>query len=270
MLLIFFLLGQLSVASTTPEATVKTQVTQSEKYYVLTRDKPVKFEVSGPVWVRVYTRIPWKKGLQSPTTYKMVLVTDETSERFITKETEYSKVSKIDNINVSKWRSFYIQVPEGKHGYELHLWRAPVDTILLRFSFEAPGRWIDISPSQYAGILELVQNERIIKYYEVTPQKPLVLEVEGPRRLKINARAIFNNLGESGVYTLSVRSNNKVFKEVTYSPKPSETVYFRNRKEVIPSAPNTFYLDLKKGKHRLEFTVMGLESVAINLQVPEK
>jgi len=271
MLLIFMLLlGQLSGTSKSPEARIKIQVTQSESYYVLTKDNSLKFEVSGPTWVRVFTRIPWKKEFRGPRTYKMILVSDDANERFISKETENSKIAKIDGVSVSKWRSFYIRVPEGTHKYELLLWRAPVDTVFCKFSFEAPGKWIDLSPAEVASVLEIVEDEKIVKYYEVRPEKPLVVEIEGPLRIKVQSRANFKKLDESGVYSVSVKSNGRLTKEVTYSAKPSETVYYRNRKELIPSVPDVFYLNFKKGKHRVEIRIMGVESAAIRVQVPAK
>ncbi len=191
MKLFLALLIAFEVKTVNPQVEVKTQVTKAETYNVITKSNPLKFEVTGPTWIRVYTRLLWKpefKGIQS---YKMILVTDGSREKFITRETEISKTARVGNQKVSKWRSFYIFVPDGKHSYELYLWRSPVDTIFVKLSYEAPGRYIDVVPLEFQNVVELSENERVIKYYEVVPQKPMILELEGPTRVKNHCKNRF-------------------------------------------------------------------------------
>ncbi len=256
--LIFSLLIMSQVANVSPqqEVKIKIQTSREESFLVLTRNQPVELKISGPTWLRVYTRIPWTGDKKGNKLYKLILQEDELKEKFITLETEYSNVARLDKTRLSKWRSFYINVPEGLHTYRFIHWRAPGDSILLKFTNESPGKWQDIVPLSYNTKLELVEDEKIINYYETTPEKPIILEIEGPKKLKIIARLnLKSDVQGEHIYSISIKEKGKTIKSTTYRAYPSETVHYNNRPEILPSNPHTIFLNIRKGIHRYEFYI---------------
>ncbi|MEO0183397.1 MAG: hypothetical protein ABIL40_07970 [candidate division WOR-3 bacterium] len=269
--LIFVIFSQITHITPRVETKITIQTTKEESYFLLTRKQPVEITVSGPTWLRVYTRIPWSGDKKETKFYKIILQEDDLKEKFITLESEYSRVSRIDNIRLSKWRSFYINVPEGSHSYRFIHWRAPGDTIFLRFTNESPGKWKDITPLSYNAKLELVENERIIYYFEATQEKPVILEIEGPKKLKIISR--FNlktdTQGEQ-FYSIIVKEKGKTVKSVSYHAYPSETVHYSNRPGTLPSNPHTFFLNVRKGLHRYEFYIENRAECGLRFLIESK
>jgi hypothetical protein len=269
MIFFIFLLTQVSL-STPEKAVIKIQTAVRDTYVVVTKDKPYTFVIEGPTWVRVYTRLPWKRDYGKSVRYKLILVKNNTDERFITRETELSKVAYIGTTRLSKWRSFYIQVPEGKHTYEIYIWRAPSDTVLVKLSYEPPQNFIDIAPERGFKPVEIIENEKIIKYYELSVQNPLKVKIEGPAKIKATIRVPLKSLEEQATFTLFAKRDSKLIKESIFSAKPSDHSKFKEIKDAVPSTPSKMFIDIKKGEHIIEFSLKGIERAFIRLQVQKK
>jgi|UniRef100_A0A7C4TG69 hypothetical protein len=240
------------------EVKIKVHTTKEESFVVLTKSQPIEIKVSGPTWVRVYTRIPWPGDKKEVKLYKIILQEDELKEKFITLETEYSSAARLNKMRLSKWRSFYINVPEGLHTYRFIHWRAPGDTIFLRFTNESPGKWRDIAPLSYNEKLGLIEDEKIVDYYELTPEKPVVVEIEGPGKLKVISRLhLKSGMQTEEVYAIVVKEGGKTVKSLNFRAYPSEVVHYKERNEILPSNPHNFFINVKKGIHRYEFFLQG-------------
>ncbi len=253
------------------EAKIKIHTTKEESYIVLTKNQPLEIKASGPTWIRVYTRIPWYGEKKGTRVYKLILQEDDINEKFVTQETEYSSIARLENIRLSKWRSFYINVPAGLHTYRLIFWRAPVDTILLKFTNESPGKWQDITPLSYNSKLELVEDEKILNYYELIADKPVILEIEGPKKVKVISRLnIATSLQGEEIYSITVKEKNKVRKSTSFRAYSSQTCYYKNRSDIVPSNPHTMFINIPKGIHRYEFVVDNNNSCGLRFMVEVK
>lgn len=251
---LFILLGQTINVTPQYEAKIKIQPSKEETYTILTKNQPVEFKVSGPTWIRVYTRIPWTGEKKDTKIYKLILQEDDIKEKFITQETEYSSVARLDKIRLSKWRSFFINIPPGVHTYHLVYWRAPSDSILLKFACESPGKWQDIPALSYNTKLNLIENEKITNYYEATPAKPVIIEITGPKKIKITSRLnLLTNAQVEELYIVMIKRNRKIVKTLNLRAYRSETVHYSERTDITPSNPHTFYLKVPRGTHRYEF-----------------
>lgn len=270
-LLLSLFFAQIISTSPQSEVKIKIQTFKEESYFLLTKSQPFEIKVSGPTWLRIYTRIPWSGDKKGTKLYKIILQEDEIKERFETFETEYSSVAHFDKMILSKWRSFYINVPEGSHTYRFIHWRAPSDTIFLRFTNESPGRWQDISALSYNAKLELIEDEKIIDYYELTPEKPVILEIEGPKKLKIISRLnLESNTQDERVYSITVKEKNKIIKSTHFRAYRSEVVHYKNHSEIIPSNPHNFFINVRKGVHRYEFILTGGTGCGLRFLVETK
>lgn len=272
LLCIQLLLGQIKSVVPQSELKVRIQTYQEDIYYLLTKEQPAEITVEGPTWIRVYTRIPWHEDWTGTKTYKLIQQTNGQREKFITLESERSKVAKTGPIRLSKWRSFFISVPKGNNTYRFVHWASPTDSILLKYAFEAPGKWSDLAPSGYSSKLELAEEEKIIEYYEATDRTPVVLEVSGPRKIKIIARLNFNmTMPADQYFTIDLKEKGRSVKTKSFRAYRSETTVYRNLRETVPSNPHVFYLDVRKGVHRYELYLAGQTgSAALRIQAEQK
>jgi len=246
---------------------------KAEEYLLLTKNQPVTFSVEGPTYLRVYTRILWPKGSMGSEIYKMILQENEIDEDIITLESEESVVSKDKKGRpLSKWRSFYIEVPEGSNRYKLTHWSSPQDTILIKFAYESPKRWVEISPAEYSSIIEAIEEERIIKYYELKREGRIALRINGSQRLRVIVRLNYDEkmIGDQN-YTIMVEENGKVEK-YPFKCYKSQIITYKDRRNIVPSNARSFHVNQGEGTHVLHFSLAGTlaESAALRFLVEEK
>lgn len=237
------------------------------EYTLLTKNSPVSVAVEGPTYIRVYTRIIWPKGKKGNQVYKLILQENELDERIIALETIASDVSRDQKGRlVSKWRSFYIEVPEGLNHYKIMHWASPNDTILMNFAYESPKTWQDIPATTFTTLLEAVEEEKVITYYELLKDGKITLKVTGPLKLKVVSRLSFDsNLMGDQPYTVIVNDNGL---EKSHNMKcyRSETISYQNRKDVVPANARSFYYDVNAGSHTLQFTLAGTLANSVGLR----
>jgi hypothetical protein len=148
-------------------------------------------------------------------------------------------------------------VPEGTNTYTITHWSSPRDTILLKFAYESPKQWTDITATEYQTVLEAVEEERIITYYQVTKEKPVTLRIKGPTRLRIIARLNYDErlMGDQQ-YTIVVKENGEVEKFPLKCYK-SHIITYRDKKDIVPSNARSMYMNIEEGWHTLEFSLSG-------------
>ena len=246
---------------------------KTEDYNLLIKDEPITLTVEGPTYLRVYTRIPWLRDFKGTKIYKIILQENDFDERIITLESEISKVTRDKSGRpLSKWRSFYLEVGDGINNYKIINWASPTDTILLKFKYEAPKKWKDIAATNYASFIEAIEDEKIIKYYELKDETQVTLGINGPGKLKIISRLSYDETisGEQS-YTILVREKGKITKFPLKCYK-SETIEYKNRKNIVPSNAKTFYIKLGQGWHILEFSLSGsiAKEAALRFQAESK
>ncbi len=240
---------------------------KTEEYILLTKDQPITFAVEGPTYLRVYTRMLWPPETEGSQIYKVILQENEIDERIITLESERSKVTKDHKGRpLSKWRSFYIDVPEGMNNYKVVHWSSPKDTILLKFSYESPKRWIDIPATDYKTVIETIEEEKILKYYLLEKGEHVTLRMSGPTKLRVIARLNYDEklMGDQN-YTLLVDDNENVEKHSLKCYK-SQIITYKDRKDIVPSNARNIYINLKQGWHTLKFSLSGTIAQTVSLR----
>lgn len=273
LLLILFVFSQIKEIKPDKKWEIEIVTKKRQTYNLLTKDEPITFTVEGPTYLKVYTRIPWSVDTKGSQIYKVILQENDMDERIITLESEVSNVTKDKKGRpLSKWRSFYIEVGEGLSNYKIIHWSSPNDTILLKFAYESPKKWVDISATDYNTIIESIEEEKIVKYYELNKDEQLTLGISGPTKLKVISRLNYDEkmLGEQN-YTMLVNDNGAVEKFPLKCYK-SGVIMYKDRKEIVPSNARIFYINSKSGWHNLKFNLSGTiaKSVSLRFQVEEK
>jgi hypothetical protein len=246
---------------------------KTEEYLLLTKAQPLSFSVEGPTYLRVYTRIVWPKDNPGSEIYKVILQENEIEESIITLESEESKVTTDSKGRpLSKWRSFYIEVPEGLNRYKLTHWASPKDTVLIKFAYESPSRWNEIPATEYSAVIEAIEEERIIKYYELQQGRNVTLRIKGPQRLRVIARLNYDErmIGDQN-YTIMLERNG-VVEQFPLRCYKSQMITYKNRNNIVPSNARSFHINLGEGTHTLTFKLAGTvaESAALRFLVEER
>ena len=228
----------------------------TQQYYLLAKDSPIELSIAGPTWLRVYTRLLFKPGMKEKAVYK-IIVTEGEEEKIVSLETEKSNSAiGVAKQEFGKWRSFFIEVPSGVNNYKFSLWQVPSETVAVRFSIEKPSEWKPMPFNQPTKKLIAEEAGKTTDYYELGPNEPVKLKLEGPLRIKVGARLNYDmTMTGAQKFTIVVLETGKELQRATFRVNKIETVKYQNKPEVIPSSERTFYLQIPAGKHELEFQI---------------
>ncbi len=229
-----------------------------QEYYYVTKNQPFEMSVNGPAWLRIYTRLLWHQDMAKTQTYKLV-VSENEQDKLLTFISELSNTALgAQKQRYSKWRSFYIEVPQGKNNYKISLVEAKSETVAIRVSFEKPVDYHKIIPDVKFRELQFVDKERITNYYEVTDKTPVKVKIEGPATLRVTCRLNYDyTLEGKQNYTISATVSGKEWQAKTFRTSKSQTGLYKNASDLIPSIPHNMYLDIPPGIYLIEFKLKG-------------
>lgn len=250
--------ASLEVKKISPRTVISVVKRVEQEYYLVTKNQPLEFSVTGPQWLRVYTRLLWHNDMSGSQSYK-ILSKEQNQEKLVSFTSEKSNsAAGINKQKYSKWRSVYIEVPKGKTDYKFTLLEAKSDTVAIRFSFEKPTDYKKITPEKPYTELQFVEREKITKYYEINQKSPLKIKIEGPATVRATCRLNYDyTLEGKQSYTISAAVSAKEWQAKTFHTSKSETGLYKNAAALIPSTPSNMYLDVPPGNYIIEFALKG-------------
>lgn len=226
-------------------------------YHLVTADRDLEFEVEGPAWVRVYTRAWWPDGVSGRRGYGLSLW-QEDAERVLEFEAGKSSSSYARNGRpVGQWRSFYVQVPPGRNRYRLALNRAPLDTVGVRFKFQAPRPWAGIA---LPGLdeLVLVQGGQRETFRRLAADNPATFRLTGPCQVKVRARLNYRpELVGAQSFRLAVFAGDDELVGQNLRVTKSQVASWENAGGLVPSVEKTLRFRLPDGSHALRVELHG-------------
>jgi hypothetical protein len=261
------LFGLIEIEAPAGSLTVRTIREKRTPYWLLTKEDPITFEVEGPIYVRIFTRILYEKGDTGEVTYKLILQQDELRERIIQKTTVPSKVSFYDDRPVGKWRSIPLDVPPGKHQYRIFLHQSPYP-IAVRIVQARPPKWIPIPLGGVGKEITAVENEKLVRYHLIKPEATLRAKIEGPTLLKVEVRTNFTpQMDCKDQFTVLIFVDGKDTKREDFVVYPSDVVSWRERPELKPSQKVSTTAFVQSGKHKVEVKVLGTLSPFVSVRL---
>jgi hypothetical protein len=242
-------------------------------YYRFSADEPLAFSVDGPTRIKILTRVRVPNNLDS-VEYGVSISRDGVHVETVEKEA-YPKDGAFyiafNNFRPGVIRRVYIDVPTGRHGYEIAATgRHAVDARLFESADSKPSL-ASIAPRDYESVETLYYRDKELTYYLLTKDVPVVLDLVGPTTVKVNTRLLYDAtmLGEQ-TYVIGVRKGDEPECLYRIDAEPSETVVMRDRTDIIPGALRHFLLEVPRGVHSYQFrlvdTVAG--GLAVKFYIP--
>jgi hypothetical protein len=242
-------------------------------YYGFTADEPLAFTIEGPTRIKVLTRVRVPNNLES-VEYGVSVYMDGRHQETVEKDAypkEGAFYVAFNHFRPGVIRRVYIDVPTGRHGYELRATgRHRVDARLFETAESKPSL-VSIAPAEHGSVETLHYRDKELTYYLLTEESPVRLDVVGPTSVKVNTRLLYDAtmLGEQ-TYVVGVREDDQPECLYRIDAEPSQTVVLRDRTDAIPGALRHFRLDVPRGAHtyrfRLADTIAG--GVAVKFYIP--
>ncbi|MFH1865193.1 MAG: hypothetical protein ABIK85_04860 [Candidatus Eisenbacteria bacterium] len=250
-------------------AKIKVSIGGSEHtYYKFTDDEPLTFSVEGPTRVKILTRVRVPNDRES-VGYGVSISMDGVHLETVEKEA-YPKESAFyiafNSVRPGVLRRVYIDVPTGRHGYELRATGGHAVDARLFESAESKPSLVSIAPRDYGSVETLLYRDKELTYYLLTKGAPVVLDVVGPTNVKVNTRLLYDAtmLGEQ-TYVVGVREGDAPECVYRIDAEPSQTVVLRDRGDAIPGALRHFEIEVPRGAHTYQFRLV--DTVAGGLAV---
>lgn len=229
--------------------------------------------VEGPTRLKILTRVRIPNDREEET-YTVSVTRDgahTTSEEFTATVSEQAHYIAFNSFRPGVIRRVYVDVPTGRHGYEiLAEGEAVVDARVFQSAASRPSR-VSIAPREYAAVETFYYRDKELTYYMLTEEAPVVLDVIGPTSIKVNTRLMFDEtMFEDQSYVLGVREYGAPEQLYKIETGPSETVTSRDRSDVIPGALRHFTLEVGRGAHTYEFRLADTvgTDVALKFYIP--
>ncbi len=244
----------LTVDGSADEVTVSVVRRVELDYFLVSSGRPIEFSATGPTWLRVYTRLWWPEGASGTRTYRLSLW-QEDAERPLEFETGRSKSSYgTDGHPVGKWRSFYIQVPEGKSSYRLECREGAV---AVRFAFQRKRPWSEVRVEEQVPVT-LTLGVDSLAYHRVETGSPARFSVRGPGYVRIRTRLDYDpSMVGAQNFVLTAAEGEEELVQKNFRVTRSGTAHYIETPELVPSTERATKFRVGEGTHRLTLVVNG-------------
>jgi hypothetical protein len=246
----------------------------SVAYTPVTKQTPLEFDVEGPCWLRVYTRLWWPAGADGLLKYGLSLWQDD-AERPVSFETGLSTSSfGPGGRKLGEWRSFFVQVPEGNSHFRLAVTSGAAETVGVRFALQSPqpGR-----PAAIPGARELVlaDGRDTSRLRELKTGQATSIELVGPCRVRVHTRLNFDpGLPGAQNFVMAVREGKSLLVRRNMKAARSPSASYVNEPGLIPSSGRMLKFSLPSGRHQLTLMLSGTlaksGAVAVEVVAGEK
>lgn len=235
--------------------------TQGKKnlYYHLDSSAPLSIVVNRPGLLKLITRLDFSELSKKSSSYTIYITHNNESPLVYHKKTKASALSKYVSSDEKNFpgriRKIFIKVPEGKHTYTLSLdkdaqYTLKVRSILINKMNLSNKYWAKVIPDKFQEAVLLKVGKKTRSYYLFTKDNPLSFVAEGPTKVKVPTRLIFNKdklVPEQ--YAMQVFEDNTLKATHLFKSKPSGTTKYKENEVLIPGIKKTFYIDVPNGSH---------------------
>ncbi len=251
------LAGEVKVTGGTKSVDVSIIRRVSVAYTPVTKQSPLEFNVDGPCWLRLYTRLWWPVGAGGLLKYGLSLWQDDV-ERPVSFETGLSTSSfGPGGRKLGEWRSFFVQVPEGNSHFRLAVTSGAAETVGVRLALQAPqpGRSVAIPGARE---LVLADGRDTSRMRELKTGQATAVELTGPCRVRVHARLSFEpGLPGAQNFVVAVHDGKSLLARRNMKAARSPSATYVNEPGLIPSSERIIKFSLPSGRHELTLTLSG-------------
>ena len=232
-------------------------------YTVLSEDSLV-YEIYGPARLELIARYPSNKKTKKRQKFSYLLLIDDEDPIVINHRYKIQKsIRSVQHPNhyYTYSGNYFFNISEGNHRILLKSLESNDYPVLVRFlkkDFERPNKnRSELKPMVFQSNHKVIVGEKPVSYYELKNNRPLQLDVKGPKKLRILSRLIFDEyMGSNDSYRLRVKSGIKVLGTFILSSERSSTSYIEDIKDKVPGKWRTCEIDIPHGNQVITVEVV--------------
>ena len=217
------------------------KISDKRRIYTILRKDSLVYEINGPARIELISRYPANKKTKQSQKFSYMLTINKEKPIIINhryKIQESIRSVQHPNHYYTYSGNYFFNIANGNHRVVLKSIDKEGYPVLLRVlkkDFEKPSyKRNEIIPMVYQSNREVMIDGKAISYYELTNNRPLQLELKGPKKVRILSRLIFDEyMGTSDKYRLRIKSGKKVIGTYLISSERSSSSYILNMENKI-------------------------------------
>ena len=224
-------------------------------YTVLDNDSLV-YEVYGPARLELISRYPVNNKTKKSQKFSYTLFIDNEKPIMINHRYKIQRsIRSVQHPNhyFTYSGNYFFNISEGNHRIILKPSedkRYPVLLRMLKKDFDkiAKNR-NELTPMVFQSNYKVMVEGKPVSYYQLSKNRPLQLDIDGSKKLRILSRLVFDEyMGSNETYRLRVKNGKKVLGTYFLSSERSSTSYIVDIKDKVPGKWRTCEIDIPAGK----------------------
>ena len=233
------------------------KIAGKRRLYTIVKEAAVVYQVHGPVRIELIARYPSpKKSKKSQVFSYHVTIDDEDPISINHKYKIQKSIRSVQHPShyYTYSGNYFINVEAGDHTLTFTAYEKQNYPVLLRvikkdFETAKKGKR-ELQPMVFQSNRIVEAGGKDISYFELNHGRPLQVEVQGPKTLRILTRLMFEpQMGEEESYRLRVKSGSKVLGTYFMSTVQSTTATIKDLPDKVPGKWRTCEIKIPKGKH---------------------
>ena len=224
-------------------------------YTVLDNDSLV-YEVYGPARLELISRYPVNNKTKKSQKFSYTLFIDNEKPIMINHRYKIQRsIRSVQHPNhyFTYSGNYFFNISEGNHRIILKPSedkRYPVLLRMLKKDFDKVAKnRNELTPMVFQSNYKVMVEGKPVSYYQLSKNRPLQLDIDGSKKLRILSRLVFDEyMGSNETYRLRVKNGKKVLGTYFLSSDRSSTSYIVDIKDKVPGKWRTCEIDIPAGK----------------------
>ena len=224
-------------------------------YTVLDNDSLV-YDVYGPPRLELISRYPVNNKTKKSQKFSYTLFIDNEKPIMINHRYKIQRsIRSVQHPNhyFTYSGNYFFNISEGNHRIILKPSedkRYPVLLRMLKKDFDKVAKnRNELTPMVFQSNYKVMVEGKPVSYYQLSKNRPLQLDIDGSKKLRILSRLVFDEyMGSNETYRLRVKNGKKVLGTYFLSSERSSTSYIVDIKDKVPGKWRTCEIDIPAGK----------------------
>ena len=243
------------------------KISDKRRMYTIMREDPLVYQVNGPARIELITRYPSPEKSKKSQPFSYQLVVD--NEEPIKINHRYKLQKSIRSVQhpshyYTYSGNYFINIKDGDHTLTMSAnadQKYPVLLRVIKKGFKTSlNNMHELQPMVFQTNRTVVVSGKDISYYDLNHGRPLQLEMDGPKILRILSRLLFESqMGELESYRIRVKSGRKVLGTYYMSTERSSDSTVEGQSDKVPGKWRTCEVTIPEGKHVISVELVEKE-----------
>jgi len=240
------------------------KIAGKRRIYTIMRDDSLIYQVNGPARIELITRYPSPEKSKKSQSFSYQLVVD--NEEPIIINHRYKLHKSIRSVQhpshyYTYSGNYFINIKDGDHTLSMLTnaeQKYPVLLRVIKKRFKTSlGKVNDLQPMVFQANRTVEVSGKDISYYELIHGRPLQLNLDGPKTLRILSRLLFDSeMGTEESFRIRVKSGKKVLGTYYLSTERSSDSRIKDQPDKVPGKWRTCEVTIPTGKHVISVEIV--------------